>query len=752
MIDTNKVLEQIYKLILAYTKDKKLDSNKAKYVLKSAIEKVLKFNGLDIETSKTIVSVVERIKVLEKIKTLDFNRLSSNKDYVDPLQKKPINIKQVLSIVYGVIDSQIKSLDAVLLDSQDEEFKREINEIKSSPIARFSPNAYRLLSKKTVLFESEDLEEDELESKSYKHLLEIANIIAEDNVTDKIFSIIRQFKSVESNKESFIVEILDKRIGKIIEAIALKVLQEKGNYNITIEGKESGTKYIDNGMLVFDLMSTKDKEGFNLYSFYKKVLEEDNLDLNSTKLLIDEANKNKNFNILIESDEYLKDVLSVCENKLVSEIDSIQSFLDSFQNKITFKAFTYKLVNSLGEEETKSLLTSQEENMPSQDMLINRIEVLKNCLVPFSKQSPFDFYFDLKITYDNDKSIVVENGLCVDIKHTYQKNFIKSVTATNVSNLKNNLITSVILVADNRLVTNTYFTKTNLSVEKEKVIHRIFDMTKKQPSSIEQDIDSVSLISKKRLVHILDHNYKIHYIDRKVCSENSALLLANKIKDKVLRLFKKTKNTRNIAEMVRSYFEQEPYFLKENFSEENVYAIILVNSETQGGGNIPTIITNTKYIDFNKKNDFSYCLDALNRVKEYVVEIYTKNVNVTEKVIEKFNDGVFIASKFNYITIQNIIDGINDQTILKAIKPYRNVKNVVSKTQFIKKGEDVDVLEAYNLINNIKNSVIEKNKEHMSRREIASYINEIYGKNPIFVSENFKISQINKIVARYKKL
>jgi hypothetical protein len=465
MINTNKVLEQIYKLILAYTKDKKLDSNSAKYVLKTAVEKVLEFNNLNIEAAEAIVSVIEKSKVLEKITSLDFNRLSDNKDYIDPLYGKPINIKQVLSIVHGVIDSQIKSLDDVLFEAQDEEVKSEINEIKLSPITRFSPNAYRLLSKKTVLFESEgleDIEEDEEESKlkPYKKLLEIANIIGEDNSLEQIKEIITEFKepsvyrkktvNYESKKEDFVSKVFSKKRGKIVEAIFLKNLEESGLFNVEVEGEGN---YADN---VLPGLMKEGKSSFNLYSLYNKII--NNSSFEPSEATINKVKTSVNFNDFIEDIEVFKNYDSLCKANIKTFLDKTKEYFKSISGKITFGAFKTKF--KFGEEDIQDFYYIENESVKEKidkNEKIKSISIINNCFIPKFKLSIFDFYLDLKITLQDDTEVKLERCLCVDVKNL-SRDYILA-TSSQMTSLSNFPFVTIVNIKEDAFQVKTFLTK-----------------------------------------------------------------------------------------------------------------------------------------------------------------------------------------------------------------------------------------------------------------------------------------------------
>jgi len=471
MIDTNKVLEQIYKLILAYTKDKKLDSNKAKYVLKTAVEKVLEFNNLNIEAAETIVSAIEKSKVLEKIKSLDFNRLSSNKDYVDPLYGKPINVKQVLSIVHGVIDSQIKSLDTVLFEAQDEEIKREINEIKSSPTARFSPNAYKLLSKRLVLLESEDPKKDKKESKPpepYKKLLEIYNIIYKDNPLDEIKEIITEFKEpsvydnktidFESKKKAFVSNILSKKRGKIVEAIFLNNLENSGLFNVEVEG---GGTYFNN---ILPGLMKKGKSSFNLYSLYNEIINNESFELEEAT--IEDVKTFDDFDEYIEKIEEFKRYNKLCKRNITTFKNKINEYFTDISGKITFGAFKTKF--KFSEEKIQDFYFIEDESVKekiNKNENIKNISVVNNCFIPKDITSSFDFYLDLKITLEDDSYVIIDKGLCVDVKnYTSSKNKSIGITGSAMTSLANFPFVAIVNIKTNNLQIKTFLTK---SVNKE---------------------------------------------------------------------------------------------------------------------------------------------------------------------------------------------------------------------------------------------------------------------------------------------
>ena len=465
MIDTNKVLEQIHKLILAYTKDKKLDSNRAKYVLKTAVEKVLEFNNLNIEAAETIVSAIEKSKVLEKIKTLDFNRLSSNKDYVDPLYGKPINVKQVLSIVHGVIDSQIKSLDAVLLEAQDEDVKREINEIKSSPTARFSPNAYKLLSKRLVLLESEDLEE-ESKPKPYKKLLEIAKIIYKDNPLDVIKEIITEFKEpsvydnktidFESKKKDFVSNILSRRRGKIVEAIFLKNLVNSGLFNVKVEG---GGTYFNS---ILPGLMKEGKSSFNLYSLYNDIINNESFELEEAT--IEHVKTFDNFDEYIKNIKEFKRYDKLCERNITTFKNKTNEYFTGIGDKITFGAFKTKF--KFSEENIQDFYFIENESLKEKienNESIKNITVTDKCFIPSSYHSSFDFYLDLKITLEDDSYVIIDKGLCVDVKNYTTIRRI-GITSSAMTSLANFPFVAIVNIKTNNLQIKTFLTK---SVNKE---------------------------------------------------------------------------------------------------------------------------------------------------------------------------------------------------------------------------------------------------------------------------------------------
>ena len=689
MIDTNKVLEQIHKLILAYTKDKKLDSNRAKYVLKTAVEKVLEFNSLNIEAAETIVSAIEKSKVLEKIKTLDFNRLSSNKDYVDPLYGKPINVKQVLSIVHGVIDSQIKSLDAVLLDSQNEEVKSEINEIKSSPIARFSPNAYKLLSKRLVLLESEDLEdledlEEESKPKPYKKLLEIAKIIYKDNPLAQIKEIIAEFKNptvinknktidFESKKKDFVSNVLSIKRGKIVEAIFLKNLEENGSFSVKVEG---GGTYVDD---ILPILMKEGKSSFNLYSLYNKIISNGLFEIDNAT--IDKVKTFVNFNEFIEGIPEFSSYNELCRSNIDTFFNKIKKYFESISGKIKFGAFKTKF--NFSEENIKDFYFIENESVKEKidkNENIKNISVVNNCFIPKDIKSPFDFYLDLKITLEDDSDVIIDKGLCVDVKNYINKESKFYPTKKSTIDLSNIPFTTIINIEESGLKLKTFLTKSlnNSSTYFKSVSYNTFDKTEDFDTSlnnIEHVVYVKNIIESPEIKKIIINKIIEYKLQFKSFQE-----IANLIKkDKEIPTNKISKSTvRNWWEMYATEDNKIKYMSlikKKNEIKEKIYEkIIEYRLQLKKFSEIATLIKNDieipieipiETLGINENSVGKWFSDKAvnNDIIEYKLLVHVKrfskrNLLDPEEIVSKINNKNLRDKENNLIIVD--VDKVND--------------------------------------------------------------------------------------------